>query len=390
MYRQDPNKSTNAGVGSSGVASSGVLDVGTLLAITDHHHHDDNLAIDPAIGLTRNDVDEDDTQTGNDDLQHQRLRQVLQQHNEQSAAERHHASEFFVQDKHGETFEALAHSSMAGDSTATTATPPAGAPTVGPNGEPIDPKKTCPFCGRTFSHPGSLGRHLDLKRGTRLHPAPRVDMIRGDVKRRGDAVEIRARRARRAKMYNAREDVKQRARMRRKAKERSDRARDIARSRFIQRIGQPVLPPHPSFAYLVLYFLSPAQWPHDPPTKQTYEQVDRALGPLAAVDPECSTYRSKLEVAFEQWSVMNMQTKLDIWAREQRRAAEAALGTLTLYDLGARDAWLALEEDKIVRIMGEDRDEGKEEDVEERDRDINVESMAAAAFAAATEEYEGV
>ncbi|ANB12057.1 hypothetical protein AWJ20_292 [Sugiyamaella lignohabitans] len=109
----------------------------------------------------------------------------------------------------------------------------------GPNGEPIDPKKVCQFCGRMFSHPGSLGRHLDLKRGNRLHPAALVDRIRGDVKRRGDPVEVKNRRAQRARLYNSREDVKQRAKLRRKEREKTESARAVARLNFIQRLGFP-------------------------------------------------------------------------------------------------------------------------------------------------------
>lgn len=216
-------------------------------------------------------------------------------------------------------------------------------------------KRACQFCGKTFSHPGSLGRHLDLKRGTRLHPADQVALIRADVKRRGDAVEIKSRRAKRAKMYNSREDVKERARARRRERERMDRARGVARQRFIERIGMPSLPAHPSFAYVVLYFLPPAQWPHDPPTAQTYHQLEQALQPLQGVDMKMfNDYVNKVNVAFEQWSVMNKQSKMEIWAREQRRVAEAALGSLSLYDLGSREIWLRLEEGRVLEALNLD------------------------------------
>lgn len=209
-------------------------------------------------------------------------------------------------------------------------------------------KKSCQFCKKTFSHPGSLGRHLDLKRGTRLHPAAEIDLIRADVKRRGDAVEIKSRRAKRARVYNAREDVKERARRRRKSKERGDRAHATARQNFIERIGLPSLPPHPSFAYVVLYFLPPSQWPHDPPTTQTYGHLEQALQPLQSIDALMfNDYVNKVNVAFEQWRVMNKQSKMEIWAREQRRVAEAALGRLSLYDLGSREIWLKIEEERI-------------------------------------------
>lgn len=219
-------------------------------------------------------------------------------------------------------------------------------------------KKACEFCGKTFSHPGSLGRHLDLKRGTRLHPAAEIDLIRADVKRRGDAVEIKTRRAKRARVYNSREDVKERARIRRKSKERNDRAHAAARQNFIERIGLPSLPPHPSFAYVVLYFLPPAQWPHDPPTTQTYGHLEQALQPLENLDFQLyNDYTNKINVAFEQWSVMNKQSKMEIWAREQRRVAEAALGRLSLCDLGSREIWLKVEEDRILTRLNQEAEE---------------------------------
>lgn len=226
-------------------------------------------------------------------------------------------------------------------------------------------KKECQFCGKTFSHPGSLGRHLDLKRGTRLHPASEIDLIRADVKRRGDAVEIKTRRAKRAKVYNSREDVKERARLRRKLKERGDRARATASHNFIERIGLPSLPPHPSFAYVVLYFLSPSQWPHDPPTTQTYAHLEQALQPLRSIDTQMfNDYVNKVNVAFEQWSVMNKQSKMEIWAREQRRVAEAALGSLSLYDLGSREIWLKIEEERILNLLNLEAEEhGNDEEM---------------------------
>lgn len=232
--------------------------------------------------------------------------------------------------------------------------------------KPKDPKfqKECQFCGHVFTHPGSLGRHLDLKRGTRLHPAEQIDLIRSDVKRRGDIVEIKARRAKRAREYNSREDVRQRARARRKIKDRVHKSQEQARQNFIERIGMPSLPPHPSFAYVVLYFLPPALWPHDPPTSQTLGQLKQALEPLKSAHSDNNKifeeYTNKMNVAFEQWRLMNKESKMEIWAREQRRVAEVALGSLSLYDLGSRDLWLDMEEQRISKLEEEEHQEAAE------------------------------
>ncbi|KAK9467131.1 hypothetical protein V1512DRAFT_262006 [Lipomyces arxii] len=215
----------------------------------------------------------------------------------------------------------------------------------------LDPKKTCIFCHKTFSHPGSLGRHLDLKRGTRLHPADAVDQLRGDVKRRGDIIEIKARRARRAKEYNARDEVKERAKMRRKEKDRTGRAREEAKGNFLNRLGLPLLPTHPSFPYMVLYFLPPSQWPHDPPTQETYNQLTMTIDPQLHMDDDrFIDWASKAKVAYENWLTWPKQKKTEIWNREQRMAGESALGSLTLYDLGRREQWLIDEEKRIITM----------------------------------------
>jgi hypothetical protein len=227
------------------------------------------------------------------------------------------------------------------------------------NGVEIDPKKSCPFCGRTFSHPGSLGRHLDLKRGTRLHPAARVDQIRGNVKRRGDAAEIKQRRAQRAKLYNAREDVKRRAKLRRKEKERGDKANAEARLRFIQQLGFPNLPLHASFAFFVLYFLPSSQWPDSLPGRDSFDQVAETIDQVEQITSVNSLYRSRLEAAYDRWTVMNVQDKQDTWTKELRRALEMTLGSFTVHDIGTRDTWLAEEEERVVRSIDEEKEENQ-------------------------------
>lgn len=274
---------------------------------------------------------------------------------------RHEASHEASEANHGQSeagMSAARRSATERYSSYLTALHDAGVPTTLPTGETIDLRKTCPFCLRSFSHPGSLGRHLDLKRGTRLHPAPKVDLIRRDVKRRGDVVEIKTRRAQRAKEYNSREDVKERAKARRRAKERSDRARELARTHFINRLSAPSLPPHPSFALVVLYFLPTAHWPHDPPTGETYELL------MSTIDPQ-DAVRTKVDAAFEQWRHMDIETRRGVWIREQRTVAELAVGNqLTLRELGNREEWLAAEE---ARILSEDSGKGEEEEEEPED-----------------------
>jgi hypothetical protein len=214
-------------------------------------------------------------------------------------------------------------------------------------------------------------------------------MIRGDVKRRGDVEEIKARRAKRAKLYNSREDVKMRARLRRKMKERSDHAKEEARVNFINRLGFPTLPEHANFAFYVLYFLPPAHWPNDVPSKGTYEQLRGALDTVSSFDPQAGMYRQRLEASWEVWSMQSPGVQQEIWHREMRRAAEAALGQLALYDLGCRGTWLAMEEARLLAQMNMDTAGGEGSDEKDTgDDSLGVspdagQDMAAVAFAAA-------
>ncbi|RCK56061.1 hypothetical protein Cantr_04983 [Candida viswanathii] len=44
--------------------------------------------------------------------------------------------------------------------------------------------KTCQFCNKQFAHKGSLGRHLDFKKGDPWHPIEQVNLIRINASRR--------------------------------------------------------------------------------------------------------------------------------------------------------------------------------------------------------------
>ncbi|GMF59718.1 unnamed protein product [[Candida] boidinii] len=65
--------------------------------------------------------------------------------------------------------------------------------------EGLDPKKWCQFCGKSFKFPGSLGRHLDLRKGSYQHPQEEIEKLRANVARRGDAEVVKERRAKRAR-----------------------------------------------------------------------------------------------------------------------------------------------------------------------------------------------
>lgn len=240
-----------------------------------------------------------------------------------------------------------------------------------------DPKKMCPFCQRTFSHPGSMGRHLDLKKGTRLHPADLIERIRADVKRRGDAEKVKQRRRVRARKYNAREDVKERSKVKRRTREKIARAKRVALTTFVNTLGKPQLQPHPSFPRLVLYFLSPDQWPHDPPTLETYRLLCGFLNSKFLEGHQGEEVRfydeimQKVHTASENWLTISETSKQEIWIRELRRAAEDSLRGTSLYDLGNRENWIIQEAHRLVETNAhkDESDEDHSDDDDENEQD---------------------
>lgn len=197
----------------------------------------------------------------------------------------------------------------------------------------LDLKKVCPFCGRAFLHPGLLGRHLDLKKGLRLHPREEIERMRSNVKRRGDRAEVVARRKARAAEYNAREDVRERNRSRRKAKEKANKTRDEQQTLFLARLGRPSLGPEPSFARMVVYFMAPGEWPRHVPDEDTRALLERLLTPESGV----FAYGDMMEKAYARWREATAAEREAEWRDERLAAVPEALENVSLFDLATRD-----------------------------------------------------
>ncbi|KAH3664151.1 hypothetical protein OGAPHI_004865 [Ogataea philodendri] len=267
----------------------------------------------------------------------------------------------------------------------------------------VDPKKMCRFCGKTFAHPGSLGRHLDNRKGSPMHPADQIEKIRSNVARRGNPEEVKARRAERARIYNRREYVKLRNRERRRTQSKIYRVKENTQLQFYKGLSTPTLAPHPSFPRMVLFFLPPSEWPHDPPTIQTYETLSAKLetnidlgSKLVILTPGLGigSYKEKLKTAYDNWMTLSNEAKKKMWVREQRLCAQDTLGKLTLFDFAVREKWAQkLTNDKKLEIMqstkSESMDSQNYDDSSDSDSSQDVknvlgeEEFAAVAAAAA-------
>lgn len=209
-------------------------------------------------------------------------------------------------------------------------------------------KNQCQFCGKTFQQAGSLGRHLDTQKGNELHPVDEIEKIRSNVARRGNPDAVKARRQKRSKEYNRREYVKEKNRIRRKATSKLSRVKESYQMKFYRKISHPVLPSHPSFPRLVLFFLPPNTWPHDPPTTQTFKTLVmwleknndvRSRVPFLNEGLTINGCLEKLSVSFESWQKLSTEDKKDMWNREQRVILQQSLGNLTVFDFAIRDNW---------------------------------------------------
>lgn len=221
-------------------------------------------------------------------------------------------------------------------------------------------KRECRFCGKTFQHAGSLGRHLDNQKGNELHPLEEVEKIRSNVARRGDPEAIKARRLQRSKEYNRREYVKEKNRLRRKFTSKLSRVKESYQMKFYRRINHPTLPTHPSFPRMVLFFLPPSAWPHDPPTAQTFKTLVMWLEsnqevqlriPHLTKSSTVQNHLEKLTIGFENWQTLSTEDKKDMWIREQRAVFQQLLGDLSIFDFAIRDNWAKhLMEEKKAEI----------------------------------------
>lgn len=252
---------------------------------------------------------------------------------------------------------------------------------VPPLPEGVDPKKMCPFCQKTFSHPGSMGRHLDLKKGTKLHPIELIEKMRSDVKRRGDIEKIKERRRLRAKRYYEKTEVKERNKKQRKGRDKLLRAKKQFIQLFYEKLGKPDLEENPTFPRLVFYFLPPHQWPNDPPTLETYRLLCNVLNEkfLPNEEENAKIYfetMQKIHSASENWLVLNDSAKQEIWIKEIRQAAIDSMMNNSLYDLKHRDDWvLKCAKEKILNSDKNDNDD------DDDDEYYNEEELAAVAEA---------
>lgn len=191
----------------------------------------------------------------------------------------------------------------------------------------------CSFCGKEYATKSSLGRHLDTKKNDDLHPLNDIEAIRNKVVRRGDEnlpeERTRKRRAVLAK-YNAKEDVKEKNKLRRRERDVRIKARLEALSWFIAKLKSGRTKAtrgehdYSNFPDSVAYLLAPVDWPDNYPGQQEFNEL------LNKVRTDQS---ERLLKSYNDWERRSEEEKLAAWALLVSQAVRASLGRMSLQEL---------------------------------------------------------
>lgn len=212
-----------------------------------------------------------------------------------------------------------------------------------------DPKKFCKFCKKQFSHQGSYGRHLDLKKGDKLHPTEEVAKIRNNVIRRNGSLDtdrIEARKTKKkvaSKIYNKRENVKEKNKIRRKLRDREIKAKLLTNEWFLDQLGS-ISTKHSqqSFAMWVCLYLPVANWPVA--SLPTTTEFNTLLSMLANNE---TNMIDEVKGAFTLWQGYSPEKQRELWVNEQKTALEETLGNFTLIELQNRSNIMEREKKSI-------------------------------------------
>lgn len=193
------------------------------------------------------------------------------------------------------------------------------------------PTYKCSFCDKEYASKSSLGRHLDTKKDDDLHPLDDIDALRHKVVRRGDdhlpEEHIRKRRAVLAK-YNAKEDVKEKNKLRRRERDIRIKARLEALSWFIDKLNKTsaasIQHDYSNFPLSVAYLLPPVDWPDKYPGQPEFNEL------LNKVRTDQS---ERLLKSYNDWERRSEEEKLAAWAQQVSHAVRASLGSMSLKEL---------------------------------------------------------
>ncbi|EGW34740.1 uncharacterized protein SPAPADRAFT_63972 [Spathaspora passalidarum NRRL Y-27907] len=220
----------------------------------------------------------------------------------------------------------------------------------------IDNGRICPYCHKEFTSKGSLGRHLDSKKGDPVHPLDEITAIRSLTKRRIVEVPRGSRKAAQPappsegtskkrkviKKSMARSQIsvdpasgqREKSKLRRKLRDRRIKAKLLTNEWLLDQFGNyPLVEPKPTdpgskFAHITALYLPVSKWPDSYPDNSSYDLVVNELKTRDRLD-----LLSILTIAFHTFEQLPLQHKVDIWRRETLRCLRPTIGSFSIADL---------------------------------------------------------
>lgn len=213
----------------------------------------------------------------------------------------------------------------------------------------INKDNTCKYCGKHFSHKGSFGRHLDLKKGDSLHPLEQINVIRSTVARRGERnnkrhkkvpnsnITIKEKSKIMASSNIVSENIKEKNKIRRKLRDRHIKSKLMTSQWFIEQfVGKESVTEKSSFARYVSLYLPVKLWPIIPDSS-SYDLV------MSCMETR-NLDKHKLETSFEEWKSLETTRREQIWKTESYNAISATIGNICLVDLHNVKEYIARKE----------------------------------------------
>lgn len=247
----------------------------------------------------------------------------------------------------------------------------------------------CGFCGRQFSRKGTYGRHLDSKKGDSSHPAHEVEALRASVVRRGQKREevalekksgpekldiglmpknpgkVKKSKNEVSRMYNSKESVKEKNKLRRKERDLRIKARlgacdwyistltkGVAQDKSVaqnmdQKVEEKKEENHKNdaeidgakYAFIVASHVPPSQWPilgEFPGENQFTTVVGKLTAQANLSSPALSHGASVMEQLFTwhaHWQALTPTRKLALWQIESDRALRCHVNGASLHHI---------------------------------------------------------
>lgn len=194
-------------------------------------------------------------------------------------------------------------------------------------------KRVCVYCKKQFSHQGSYGRHLDLKKGDSLHPLDEINAFRSKVIRRGNSSFKKQSKSKKPNIIlNDEIGKEEKNKIRRKLRDRRIKAKLFSIDWIINRFGHTKLSESDNFAKMVCLYLPRSNIPKRHPNFDTYELL---MGYLTSIKDQLdgNGLIEKTHQTYQDWTKLSEPEKENLWLYEYNKTLNETLKDFSLWQL---------------------------------------------------------